>query len=256
MWNRFAMRIPIALCLAALAGGAAAQKAQLPLEGYTQTKHKKCISCHRSDPVKEIFKTLHADAKNPDTPAANEQCESCHGPGAAHVGFPLQVQVFNFGENSPRSTAEQSGMCLKCHQDGKQSEWKDGMHDQPTISCVTCHSVHKSEDPILNQALAADRCVECHKEMNAQQHVVGLHVIENGKVSCTDCHNPHAKLDTSLCVNCHDQDEATLAKQSAKAQEFHAAMRENNLSCLKCHRGTAHGVPAWVKELAEKQQAQ
>ena len=89
-----------------------------------------------------------------------------------------------------------------------------------------------------------------------KHHIVGLHIIESGTVSCTSCHDPHAKRGTMLCANCHEQDAATFAAQSAKAQEFHATMQANNLSCVKCHRGVAHGVPKWVEEMSKQQQQQ
>ena len=233
----------------------AAGKSDLPMEGYTEGKHKTCISCHQSDPVKKMFLTKHADIDNPDTPAAKEQCESCHGPSAAHANFPLQVKNFRFGDNSPNSKQEQNQMCLTCHQDEQRKDWQGGMHEQGELSCANCHTMHRERDPLLDHTKSALICVNCHEDKRAQQHIKGLHVIEDGKVSCTDCHNPHAKLDAQLCIDCHHQDKETLAKQSSKAQSFHATMIEKNLSCLKCHSGVAHGVPSWVEEINQQQKS-
>jgi predicted CXXCH cytochrome family protein len=249
-----------ALALACLlaSGHALAQQKKPPLamEGFTEDKHKSCIACHRSDPVKDIFHTRHANKDNPDTPAAKEQCESCHGPSAAHANFPLQVKNFRFGKRSDKTAAQQNEICLKCHADDKAKNWQDDMHDETSLMCGSCHSVHKREDPLLNQALTAYICVQCHEKVRAEQHIVGLHIIESGTVSCTNCHDPHAKRGTILCANCHEQDAATLAAQSAKAQEFHATTQANNLPCMKCHRGVAHGVPKWVEEMSKQQQQQ
>ena len=41
-----------------------------------------CITCHDAQSYKG---TLHALKSNPRTPAATHGCESCHGPGKAHV---------------------------------------------------------------------------------------------------------------------------------------------------------------------------
>ena len=46
-----------------------------------------CMKCHDEDneyPIMPLFKTRHAVATDPRTPFANEQCESCHGPGGDH----------------------------------------------------------------------------------------------------------------------------------------------------------------------------
>jgi len=230
-----------------------AEETNLPIEGFTKEKYKACVSCHQSDPVKQVFRTKHADADNPDTPASKEHCEACHGPSAAHANFPLQVKNFHFGDNSANSKDEQSAVCLNCHEDEQRDEWKGGMHDKGELGCADCHTVHKEHDPLLDHTKTAMVCVSCHEEKKTAQHIKGLHIIESGKASCTDCHNPHASLDAKLCVNCHDQDAATLAKQSGKAQEFHATVIENELSCLKCHRGVAHGVPRWVEEINKQQ---
>ncbi len=233
---------------------AAAEKRNLQLDGFTEGKHKTCISCHRSDPVKQLFLTKHADADHPDTPAAKEECESCHGPSAAHANFPLQIKNFRFGDNSPNSKQEQNQVCLTCHEGEKRKEWHGGMHEKNELTCTNCHTIHKEHDPLLDHTQTARICTNCHKDIRAVQHIKGLHIIETGRVACTDCHNPHAKLDTKLCVNCHKQDAETLARQSLKAQSFHDTMVKNNLSCLKCHRGVAHGVPSWVDDIQKQQQ--
>ena len=234
---------------------ALAGDSELSMQGFTEGQHKTCIECHQSDPVKQIFLTKHADASNPDTPAAKEQCESCHGPSAAHANFPLQVKNFRFGDSSDNSKQEQNKVCLECHQDEARKDWHGGVHDKGELSCANCHTLHREMDPLMDDTRSGIACIGCHKDKRAQQHIKGLHLIENGKVGCSDCHNPHAKLDTKLCVNCHEQDQQTLATQSQKAQSFHATMIEKKMPCLECHRGVAHGVPSWVEDLKKQQDA-
>src|SRR5687767_12825527 len=43
-----------------------------------------CLTCH-SDMEATLTGTKHAQALDPRTPAAQQNCESCHGPGQAHV---------------------------------------------------------------------------------------------------------------------------------------------------------------------------
>ena len=54
--------------------------AATPLAGYVG--EETCLGCHED---KQYHGTKHAQAKNPRTPAAGQGCESCHGPGQAHV---------------------------------------------------------------------------------------------------------------------------------------------------------------------------
>ena len=44
---------------------------------------EKCLECHEDQ--KGYRETPHGRAKNVRTPAAKNTCESCHGPGKAHV---------------------------------------------------------------------------------------------------------------------------------------------------------------------------
>ena len=211
-----------------------------------------CTVCHQSDPVKQVFLTKHVSEHGSGTLAVNEQCETCHGPSASHSKSPVHVKSFRFGVNSDNNAADQNAVCLGCHKNEPLDNWHGSLHKQGELSCSNCHTIHREEDPVFDDVKATSACLNCHKDKSMSQHVKGLHVIESGKVGCIDCHNPHAKLDTSLCVSCHRQDQRTLARQSDKAQSFHTTAAENNLSCLKCHNGVAHGVPAWVEDMKQQ----
>src|SRR5689334_6742591 len=53
-----------------------------PAPGYVGSDT--CLTCH-SDMEATLKGTQHAQAHNPRTPSAQRGCESCHGPGQAHV---------------------------------------------------------------------------------------------------------------------------------------------------------------------------
>lgn len=233
---------------------ALAQARDLKIEGYTEGKYEKCAGCHQTDKVNEIFRTRHADADHPDTPESREECESCHGPSAAHSNFPLKIQTFNFGENSKNSKEEQNLACLRCHEDMGNKDQPFPMHEEDELTCVSCHTIHKENDPLLDHTTTSLICIGCHDDKRPKQHIKGLHLIEVGKVTCVDCHDPHVKRQTASCTNCHKQDEETFAQESPKAQRFHRKAVKKNLSCLKCHNGVSHGVPSWVEDLEKQQQ--
>src|SRR3990172_156599 len=79
----------ISLALALLASPALAsvdekkgEQAQIPQAGYVGSDT--CTTCHEGFD-KSLATKKHAFVKTPRTPMAAQGCESCHGPGEAHV---------------------------------------------------------------------------------------------------------------------------------------------------------------------------
>ncbi len=255
LWLCLGLCFGLCLAITLLASSQAFAKAKdLKIEGYTEGKYEKCAGCHQSDPVKEFFRTRHADAENPDTPESLEECESCHGPSAAHANFPLQIRTFEFGPNSPNTKVEQNQACLRCHTEIDTKDQVRAMHKKDELTCASCHTIHRENDPLLDHTKSALICIDCHDDKRPQQHITGLHLIEVGRVTCVDCHSPHAKTQIASCTHCHKQDEKTFAQESPKAQRFHRKAVKNNLLCIECHSGVSHGVPSWVDDLQKQQQ--
>src|SRR5689334_21633532 len=99
-----------------------------------------CVMCHEQT----YAGTAHSLESNQRTPAANMGCESCHGPGKAHVdagGDPSLIVRFAASAMRPQ---EASAVCVTCHDRGTHALWTGSQHDQRNVGCVTCHSVHSS----------------------------------------------------------------------------------------------------------------
>ena len=113
-----------------------AQPAPLP-PGYAGTET--CVTCH--DPEgQSITHSQHGQAKNPRSPAATLGCESCHGPGQAHVdddakGTYQEVQ----GDEAGRSQRDVSHLPQGRHACRLGSAARTTARN---LSCITCHSVH------------------------------------------------------------------------------------------------------------------
>ena len=103
----------------------------------------RATTCHygQGDSLKG---TPHAQAKNPRSPAATHGCESCHGPGQAHVDDDAKGHILKFGQMKP---AEVNETCLACHNRGDHAGWEGSTHERRNLSCTTCHSVHSPKSP-------------------------------------------------------------------------------------------------------------
>jgi len=245
--------VPIGLLLAALLTGLlpAATEAR---EEYSSEGGKACLDCHATPCVLGIMDTVHAQGADPKTPAAQKQCQSCHGPSARHMQFPMQIENVHFGSKSASKPQLQNEMCLECHSDGEQTEWAASAHGYDHIVCSTCHSMH---DPskIVPSATTGGGCTEsCHQDLMGGRpvaefsHAVGRDLAGDGILSCDSCHNPHGPLHSGRCVSCHAQTPDVIAKQSEKARRYHEVAATNDTECMRCHKGLSHAIRPLVIE--------
>ena len=120
-----------------------------------------CLMCH-SDMETTLKGTKHAQALDQRTPAAHQGCESCHGPGQAHVDDDAKGNILKFAKASP---AEASGACLNCHGGGAHAAWQGSKHEARNLTCTTCHSVHHPVSPAkqLVKSTETQLCATCHR---------------------------------------------------------------------------------------------
>jgi DmsE family decaheme c-type cytochrome len=193
-----------------------------------------CLDCH-ADEVKGFRSTMHGRSAHPRAPAANEGCESCHGPGAKHAEEPeLPGLIRAFKKIPPRDVSE---TCLTCHARDQHVMWETSAHDSRNLSCVSCHSVHafKSERGQLKTREELGTCAPCHRDKIAKLDRSGHMPVREGKMQCSTCHNPHGSTNVRMlrkgdsiaesCTSCH-------ADKRGPYLWEHAPTRDG---CVTCH---------------------
>ncbi len=205
----------------------------------------KCTSCHDeadSPQLLAIGKTRHGVKADGRTPT----CTSCHGNSDNHMRSaksggkdkPTPPDV-TFGAKSQNTAEERSGSCLNCHQKrDNRMHWDGSQHQRRDVVCASCHKIHIQADPVLSKATQGEVCFSCHKTERAQTQRISTHPLAAGKVSCSDCHNPHGSVGPKLlvgntvnetCWNCHAEKRGPFLFDHPSAND----------DCMNCH--TPHG---------------
>ncbi len=258
-WILFLLAVP--LSYAADTAGTLAAKNDLVLTGDA-----KCTKCHDegdSPKVLHIGKTKHGTVADGRTPT----CTSCHGESDKHINKPEGVKerplpdvVF---KNKGGTSAElQSASCIGCHKsDTNRSHWAGSTHQTRDVSCANCHSVHVAKDKVLSKTTQFEVCFACHKEQRAQVNRPSHHLVLEGKVACSDCHNAHGSVGPKLmkrdsvvttCYQCHAEkrgpfvhNHQPVSEDCSNCHNPHGTVAENMLKvrppflCHQCH--TPHG---------------
>ncbi len=203
-----------------------------------------CTKCHdesENAPILTLYQTKHGVRGDARTPT----CQSCHGASANHLkgdttgkGRPAPDVVFKKGVYEKTDNKDRAAQCLTCHKDGRRGQWDGAQHDANGVACNDCHVVHRPKDPLMNKKTQAEVCFACHKEQRADSKKMSHHPIEEGKVVCSDCHNPHGSTGpkllkkntiTETCFQCHAEKRGPFLWEHQPVSE----------DCTNCH--TPHG---------------
>lgn len=153
----------------------------------------------------------------------------------------------------PGATYVGSSKCSTCHEDVSH-KFADATHaklfadggNAVETGCESCHgpgSLHVKAGGSIGTILnpTAETCYQCHLEKRGEFSLPNSHPIASGKMTCSDCHDPHAgnavaeggtSIDAinSSCVKCH-------VSQGGPYVFEHEASREG---CTVCHN--PHGT--------------
>ena len=197
----------------------------------------------------EVCATCHAEqagkfASNPHAKIGlmhgdSATCESCHGPGKAHVESGGDVtKIKQIGKLSPK---EVDATCLGCHA-GTHPNFERSPHAKAGVGCTSCHSVHSGDvEAKLLKASQPKLCFQCHADVKPAFAMPFHHRVNEGLIKCSDCHDVHGTFgnnnikatadQNAICTKCHAEARGPFVFE-------HAAVKGEG-GCVACH--SPHG---------------
>lgn len=259
--------LPAALLGAALLGSTASWAAEeRERKDIVLTGDAVCTRCHDEGepyPVLNIGKTRHGSVVD----GANPTCTSCHGDSPTHINKPEGVAQrpkpdVTYVKGTATPAIERNAKCLSCHQGGNRTHWQTGPHAARDLACTSCHQIHTQHDRVRSRQDQPEVCFECHKEQRAQISRPSRHPVKEGKVVCSDCHNPHGTAGeklmvrdsiTETCYTCHMEKRGPFVRSHqpvtdncAICHNPHGSVNDNLLRqrppflCQQCHEPSGH----------------
>jgi DmsE family decaheme c-type cytochrome len=237
--------------------------------------NENCLKgCHTHDKLALDFKssTMGAQLEHSSHGMKIVDCESCHGPGSE-----LMDALADLGpDKNPQEVVEAhrnnlidygslpagalSLICLKCHTTNATfniHNWNAGIHAANEVSCSNCHPIHAGADLITQPRAISSLCLSCHIDINAQFSLPSHHPLKEGKMYCTDCHNPHGTAnprqlnemtEKETCGRCHTEktgpflfEHGDITEKCTTCHAPHGAINNNLLKlreaflCKQCH---------------------
>ncbi len=233
-----------------------------------------CATCHEDKkPISLAYhKVLETEKR---LGRVGQTCEACHGPGKAHAESADIEKILSF-KTAAASRVNQA--CLSCHSQAARGSGKFfDAHSRNALSCTSCHIVHTPKArPLLGEKLGA-LCESCHLNVKAEFARPYRHKLQEGLVSCVDCHNPHGSPrkvvvthagNDAGCLKCHGDKRGPFVFEHtpvrlegcAACHEPHGSVNprmlrraEQRFLCLECHTfssSTLGGSPPAFHDLA------
>lgn len=257
-------------CLLAHPAGAADSAKGVLIAKQALAREARCTGCHdemEGKPILSIYQTRHGVKADSRTPV----CQDCHGDSEKHANTPQNSQRFPPTDLRflPKQVpaGERSAPCLGCHQSNTVRHWSGSSHERHDLACPDCHTIHAPQDPVLARRSQAKTCWSCHPTERMQLHLPSAHPVIKGRMSCTECHNPHGSTGPKLlhqestqatCLSCHPDkrgpflwEHAPVTEDCTACHAPHGATTRPLLKmrspwlCQQCHSASRHPATAY-----------
>lgn len=165
-----------------------------------------CEGCHTVNELGNIATEPAGHTATGDERYYDVQCESCHGPGLAHVENPTDINIPDAFATVGLDATEGCGECHQGTHHPFVEQWETSLHGQ-----VNAYPANR------------DGCNACHAGGGAlAAWGINTSYAEQGEtfsITCVVCHDPHAndnegqlrfpiggvEIEQNLCSQCHDR---------------------------------------------------
>jgi DmsE family decaheme c-type cytochrome len=255
--------LAIALVIAAVGPAAAGFAIELPeaLRDAAYVGDSECLDCHDGNPA-EHYRGFHADVRDFQVVGSGPLgCESCHGPASKHVESEDPDLIVNPLTADPELA---NGLCVRCHRTGALDGYRASLHGMSDVRCVSCHGVHGAQSTTLLREAEVDLCTSCHEETKLATWLPPRHPLREGRMVCTDCHDPHSDgwatslpgdRTVDLCFECHANKQGPFVfehdpviEDCTICHDPHGSVANSLLKqnepflCLQCHQPHFHAT--------------
>jgi cytochrome c-type protein NapC len=169
--------------------------------------------------------------------------------GLVGVGVVIGIMIWG-GLNTGMEYTNRSEFCTSCHEMTiPYEELKKTVHytnrSGTTVQCADCH-VASSKTP-------NDYIVKSFQKLMAARDIIG-HI--RGTIDTPEKYEAHRLVmaervwerlkerDSKECRNCHNFETMDHAKQKDRSVVKHEGAIEDGKTCIECHKGVAHKLPA------------
>jgi cytochrome c-type protein NapC len=162
--------------------------------------------------------------------------------------------IFWGGFNTAMEESNRLEFCISCHEmrDTVYQEYKQSIHYSNRTGvraiCADCH-VPREWFPKVKRKIQATNelygkvmgTIDTQEKFEARRLELARHEWARFKAN-----------DSLECRNCHSFDGMNTEVQKQRARKQHEVAREDNMTCIDCHKGIAHRKPQGMTEEDEE----
>ncbi|MBD5801112.1 Denitrification system component NirT [Azoarcus sp. Aa7] len=169
--------------------------------------------------------------------------------GLLVAGFAIGV-LFWGGFNTVLEATNTESFCISCHEmhDNVYQEYKKTIHySNRTGVRATCPDCHVPKDWTHKMIRKVQASKEVWGKLTGTIDTPEKFAAKRLELARNEWKRMKA-ADSRECRNCHSLESMNADSQKQRARKQHEMAREDNMTCIDCHKGIAHTKPEGMTE--------